>query len=72
MAEACEALDADNREAWRLFSIVVCRLTVDVPGLAGPMLARVIEDKSAEDAIDLLERLGLIYDTLYPAKTSQT
>ncbi len=68
--ERLEELDPANREAWQVFGQVVSRLCVDVPGLVSPILARVVSDKSGDDATDLLQRMTLIYDAVSPPKTS--
>lgn len=72
MAAVLDGLDADNREAWSLFTTLYCRLAVDLPGVAGAVLARVIEDRRGDEATDLLERLSLIYEIVCPPKPTTT
>lgn len=59
-------LDDANKEAWMLFQQMLSRLTMEHPGLAAAVLSRVIERYSADDALDLLQRLSIIYDVLIP------
>jgi hypothetical protein len=66
VAERIEDLDPDNRAAWQLFGQVVSRLTMDVPGLVTPVLARIVSDMNGDDTLDLLQRLSVIYDTIVP------
>jgi hypothetical protein len=72
VAQAITTLDADNREAWRLFGTLHCRFAVDVPGVAAPVLARVMEEKTADEATDLLSRLSIIYEVLHPPSPSSS
>jgi hypothetical protein len=64
--ERLDNLDPANREAWQLFNQLACRICMDIPGLASPVMARVVSDKDAEDATDLLQRLAVIYDAVRP------
>lgn len=64
--ERLEELDTANREAWHVFGQVCRRICHDIPGLAAPVMARVVKDKDPEEATDLLERLSLIYDAVSP------
>ena len=60
-----EALDAENREAWTVFQSSVTRFTFDlhlVPLVLGPVL----DAKAPDVRADLVARLTLLYDTLYP------
>jgi hypothetical protein len=66
--ERVEGLDPENREAWQLFGSIVSRLTLEIPGVVGPMFAKVIRDLNSEDAIELVQRLSVIYDTVIPPK----
>jgi tetrahydromethanopterin S-methyltransferase subunit C len=68
VAERIEDLDPDNREAWQLFGRIVSRLTMDVPGLVTPIMDRMVADLASDDALDLLQRLSVIYDTVIPPK----
>jgi hypothetical protein len=68
VAERIEDLDPDNREAWQLFGRIVSRLTMDVPGLVTPILELIVADLASDDALDLLQRLSAIYDTVIPPK----
>ncbi len=72
MAAALETMDAENLEAWKLFPTLYCRLSVDVPGVAGPVLARVLAEREASEATDLLDRLNLIYGVLVPPQSPKT
>jgi hypothetical protein len=55
----------ENVEAWRAFQSVTSRWLWDCHAV-GHAWATLAEDLSSDDRIDLLERLGLIYDVLYP------
>ncbi len=68
VAARVEELDSENSEAWRLFGRLVSRLTMDVPGLVTPILERIVSDLDRDDALDLLQRLSVIYDTVIPPK----
>jgi hypothetical protein len=70
LAERLEALDAENAEAWRIFGRIYSRLALDMPGFVEPFLARVLADYDTDDALDLSERLGVIYDVLNPPKNT--
>lgn len=72
MAAALDTLDAENREAWGLFPTLYCRFAMDVPGVAGPVLARVIAEREASEATDLLDRLNIVYGVLVPPPPTRT
>lgn len=72
VAALLDTLDAENREAWELFATLYCRFAVDVPGVAGPVLARVLAERAARDATDLLDRLNIVYDCLVPPTPKST
>jgi hypothetical protein len=69
LGAAVDDLDPENSEAWTLFSTLYCRLAADLPGVAGALLAKVIESRSSDEATDLMNRLNVIYDTVCPPKT---
>jgi hypothetical protein len=72
VANRLEDLDPDNRQAWHLFGQTVTRLCVDVPGLVAPFIAKVISELDADDAMDLLARLSIIYDKVLPPKPTSS
>lgn len=73
MREALEGLWPENAEAWRLFQQTVTRFAADLQ-LTSAVLARLVPDgeMDAETFGELLERLSVIYEWLYPpvAKTA--
>lgn len=58
-------LDAENQEAWAVFQAVLTRFTVDTHTV-GLALAPVLDARAPEARADLLARLALLYDALYP------
>ena len=66
MARALEGLLAENAEAWRIFRLLATRLLVDL-GAGNTALDRLTADLDVEQFEDLMQRLALIYDVLYPA-----
>jgi hypothetical protein len=60
-----DALDAENREAWTVFQSAVTRFTFDLH-LVPLVLAPVLDARPPEARADLVARLTLLYDTLYP------
>jgi hypothetical protein len=66
VADALEDLWSENAEAWRLFNQMATRFTADLH-LGGEVFRRLTaEVVDAEDLGDLLDRLSLIYELLYP------
>jgi hypothetical protein len=57
----------ENVEAWAVFQRVAARFVVDA-GLAGDVFRRLTTDRDDAEAVDLVERLGVIYDLVCPAK----
>lgn len=65
VALAFEGLWPENRAAWGLSRRLLTRFTVDLHAL--PIaLDRATRDLPAEDFLDLLDRLTMIYDALAP------
>lgn len=66
--DALEGLWPENAEAWRIFHVAVTRFTVDLHA-GNEALRRLtahLDETDPEAFSDLLARLGLIYDLLYP------
>jgi hypothetical protein len=69
VAAALEGLWPENAEAWRIFHQVVSRFTHDLQA-GGEALRRLTAGVTdVDDYEDLLARLALIYDLLYPPPT---
>lgn len=66
VADALEELWPENRAAWTFFRKLLTRFTFDL-GCVGMALDRLTRDFEPEELADLLNRLSLIYDELYPA-----
>lgn len=58
-------LAPENADAWQLFFRVTSRFAADLH-CVNAVLARVLDSLDGDEALDLLERLSLIYDTLCP------
>ena len=58
-------LQPENREAWILFHQLACRFSMDFQATP-PVLATVLRECDAEESLDLLQRLSVIYDAIYP------
>lgn len=65
---ALSGLDAENRQAWRVWQQVAHRVVVDLQA-GGYVLGLALADLAPADALQCVERLSIIYDTLQPAKT---
>lgn len=65
MAAALDGLWPENRDAWHLYQRIVSRFTVDCQVL-GPLLLRVVDGRDLDDALDVVQRLSLIYQELGP------
>ncbi len=61
----------ENLAAWKLFHQIACRFSVDFQATP-PVLSAVLRDQDAEESLDLLQRLSVIYDTVYPPKPKPT
>lgn len=71
LRQALDALDADNRRAWTLWQRIAHRLVVDLHA-GGQVLAWALADDRPDDALLMVERLAIIYDTLQPAQGTYT
>jgi hypothetical protein len=67
VAEALDDLWPENRAAWVFFRKLVTRFTVDM-GCVGIALDRLTREMEPEEFADVLNRLSVIYDELYPAQ----
>lgn len=65
MTEAFDRLSQENVEAWGLYRRICTRFTFDFHAVP-VLLGRVIEDRDMDEAIDLTERLAMIYDAVNP------
>lgn len=65
------ALRTENREAWRIYEQLISRFTFDTHSV-GVLLERVLRDREAEEAVDLVARLALIYDEVVPVTVQKT
>ena len=68
LAAQLDALDDDNREAWRLYRACCNRFVVDLQAGA-VLLDRLTRDLDAEAFADQCERLRVLYDVLQPRKS---
>ena len=71
MREALEGLWPENAEAWRIFQQVVTRFTADLD-LAAAVLTAALAEADLDSVGDLLARLSVIYEWLYPPPTRTT
>jgi len=69
--DAMNDLWPENMAAWTLFHQVACRFSVDFHATP-PMLAAVLRECDAEESLELLQRLSVIYDTVYPPPPKKT
>ena len=60
----------ENAEAWAIFVSVARRFVADVH-LGAYVLERQLADYTTDDALDILERLSLIYDLVSPAPAAE-
>lgn len=60
----------ENAEAWVIFSSVARRFVADLH-LGAYVLERQLADHTTDDALDLLDRLSLIYDLVSPAPAAE-
>ncbi len=67
LAEKQATLDADNREAWDVYSRLCRRFSYDFHA-STLLLERLTEHWPGSDVIDLLDRLSLMYDVLNPPR----
>ena len=67
VALAVDSLDGENLRAWRIFHQIALRIVVDTH-IAAVVLERVTQGWSAEDMVDLIERLNVIDDVLRPVR----
>jgi hypothetical protein len=66
--QAVEELSPENADAWRMFHRVATRIGADLH-MADLILNRLTSDLDAEAFGDLADRLGIIYDAIYPPAT---
>jgi hypothetical protein len=59
-------LDAENRDAWRIYGQLCSRFAVDF-GVAPDLLRALVDGWSPDDVVELMERLTVMYDVLSPA-----
>lgn len=71
LRQAIEGLDEDNARAWKLWQRIAHRLVVDLHA-GGQVLAWALADLSADEALVMVERLSILYDTLQPPAGSHT
>jgi hypothetical protein len=62
-----EDIAPENAEAWGLFQRISCRFAAEFQ-TASAFLARVLDGMDGDDALDLLDRLSLIFDAVCPPK----
>ncbi len=65
LAAAQAGLRPENAEAWRVYGQIARRFIVDA-GLGSHVMTHCLAGRDAEDALDLMDRLALIYDELVP------
>jgi len=63
--QALDGLRPENEQAWRLFHRLGSRFVVDF-GVGAEAFKRLTADVPDDEVPDLLQRLALIYDGLYP------
>lgn len=63
--QALEGLWPENERAWRLFNQLATRLVADL-GIGAEAFRILAADIPADDMPDLLTRLAVIYDVVYP------
>jgi hypothetical protein len=62
---ALASLDLDNADAWSVYGQLCSRFAVDFH-LAPELMRHLTEGRAADDVIDLVERLAVVYDVLSP------
>ena len=68
LRQALEGLDEDNRRAWQLWQRLARRLIVDLH--AGSQVLRwALAEDTPEQALVMMDRLSILYETLQPAAT---
>jgi hypothetical protein len=70
--DAIDGLWPENAHAWRVYHQIVSRFGIDFGGVTAWLLDRVTDGMDPEDAVELVERLALIYDTLNPAPSTDS
>jgi hypothetical protein len=65
LARKQDELWAENIDAWQVFQDLARRFVVDV-GIGALVLERHLADRGIADALDLVDRLALIYDVVCP------
>lgn len=67
LMEAYDGLQPENREAWGLFKRLCSRFTHEFH-VVPVLMERAIAEMEFDDAVELSQRLSVIYDGLYPPK----
>jgi hypothetical protein len=67
---ALASLDADNADAWAVYGQLCSRFAVDF-NLAPALLRHLTEGRAADDVLDLVDRLAVMYDVLSPPPQRQ-
>lgn len=71
MSEAQGQLWAENVEAWSVFQRLAQRFVVDTH-LGPSVFAAVTDGTDPDEIVELVERLGVIYDIVAPPQQKQT
>jgi len=70
LLEAQETLDADNREAWHLYSRCRTRLVVE-SRLTAEVFRRLVEGWPTRDVLEVVDRMSVIHEVLNPPAPQQ-
>jgi hypothetical protein len=65
LTDAFDDVWPENVEAWSLYKRMCSRFTYDFHAVP-VLLQKAVEDRDAHEAIELTERLAMIYDTVNP------